>query len=105
MPSRKEGFGLVAAEAVAAGVPVLVSDRSGFGELVIEVLGAAEAGNHVVPTTGNIAKDETVWAKAIEFVLRDRTAAFARAAKLRAALSKQLSWEAAADAVLSGVTS
>lgn len=32
MPSRTEGFGLTALEALSAGLPILVSDNSGFGK-------------------------------------------------------------------------
>lgn len=39
MPSRSEGFGLVACEAVAVGTPVLVSAQSGAAELLWEHLG------------------------------------------------------------------
>jgi glycosyltransferase involved in cell wall biosynthesis len=38
MPSRHEGFGLVALEAISAGVPVLVSKESGLGRMLIECL-------------------------------------------------------------------
>jgi glycosyltransferase involved in cell wall biosynthesis len=38
MPSRTEGFGLVGLEAIAAGVPVLVSSESGLGDLLREIL-------------------------------------------------------------------
>ena len=37
MPSRTEGFGLTALEAISAGLPVLVSASSGFGEAMKEV--------------------------------------------------------------------
>ena len=37
MPSRTEGFGLAALEAMSAGLPVLVSANSGFGEALEEV--------------------------------------------------------------------
>ena len=37
MPSRTDGFGLVALEAMSAGLPFLVSANSGFGEALEEV--------------------------------------------------------------------
>ena len=37
MPSRTEGFGLAALEALSAGLPILVSDNSGFGEALSDV--------------------------------------------------------------------
>ena len=37
MPSRTEGFGLAALEALSAGLPVLVSGNSGFGEALRKV--------------------------------------------------------------------
>ena len=37
MPPRTEGFGLVALEAMSAGLPVLASANSGFGEVMQEV--------------------------------------------------------------------
>jgi len=36
MPSRTEGFGLTALEALSAGLPILVSDNSGFGQALQE---------------------------------------------------------------------
>ena len=39
MPSRTEGFGLVALEAISAGVPVLVSSESGIAKALLEVEG------------------------------------------------------------------
>ena len=38
MPSRSEGFGLTGLEALSAGLPVLVSCNSGFGEALRSVL-------------------------------------------------------------------
>ena len=37
MPSRTEGFGLTGLEALSAGLPVLVSKNSGFGEALCKV--------------------------------------------------------------------
>ena len=37
MPSRTEGFGLAALEALSAGLPILISGNSGFGKALAEV--------------------------------------------------------------------
>lgn len=92
MPSRVEGFGLVALEAIAAGRPVLVSSRSGFGELLCEKLGR-KAANFVVPTTGSLTTDVTEWRRSLEMTLRDRNAAFRRVLNTRTELSQNLSWD------------
>jgi glycosyltransferase involved in cell wall biosynthesis len=49
LPSRNESFGMVVAEALAAGLPVVVSDRVGAAELIAEgkngwVVPAGDAG-------------------------------------------------------------
>ena len=101
MPSRAEGFGLVASEALGFGIPILVSDRSGFGELLSERLPHPKAVQYVVRTTGDLRTDALEWSRALEAVLRDREAAFRRARELRNELSCTLSWDAAASALLS----
>jgi glycosyltransferase involved in cell wall biosynthesis len=101
MPSRAEGFGLVASEALGFGIPILVSDRSGFGELLSERLPQSKAVQYVVRTTGDLRTDALEWSRALEAVLRDRKAAFRRAQELRNELSCTLSWDAAASALLS----
>ena len=58
MPSRTEGFGLVALEAISAGVPVLVSSESGIAKALEQV----EGGKAVVV---NSDKPE-VWAERIK---------------------------------------
>ncbi|GAA1581262.1 TIR domain-containing protein [Streptomyces globosus] len=99
LPSRREGFGLSAVEAIAAGTPVLVSDASGLGLLLRETLGVAEAERYVVETRGD-DQDAERWSHAVEFLLRDRSAAFARAAELREHLAARFSWSRAAAALL-----
>jgi glycosyltransferase involved in cell wall biosynthesis len=95
MPSLVEGFGLVGLEAIAAGTPILVSDRSGLGELLREHLDTAEAASFVVRVEASPDTDKEEWSRAIEAVLRDRQAAFARAEELRAKLAAKLTWDRA----------
>ncbi|MEU3143351.1 MULTISPECIES: TIR domain-containing protein [unclassified Streptomyces] len=99
LPSRSEGFGLSAAEAIAAGTPVLVSDASGIGLLLRETLGREEAAHHVVETRGG-EQDAERWSQAVERVLGDRRAAFHRAARLREQLAESHTWQAAAASLL-----
>ena len=60
LPSQTEGFGLAALEALSAGLPVLVSGNSGFGEALKEV----QYGSGCVVESD----DPKVWAKAIKAV-------------------------------------
>jgi glycosyltransferase involved in cell wall biosynthesis len=100
MPSRAEGFGLVAAEALAMGTPILVSNRSGFGELLENQLEPSRAVQYVVRTTGDLHTDAIEWSRALEAILRDREAAFRRTRELHGNLSRQLSWDVATTALL-----
>jgi len=93
MPSRKEGFGLVGLEAIAAGRPVLISKQSGLGLLLTERLEEADVANIVVEVTGDRMIDAAVWADELRRTLRDREAAFARAHRIRDLLSAPLSWD------------
>ncbi|MFF4659196.1 TIR domain-containing protein [Streptomyces sp. NPDC001381] len=99
LPSRSEGFGLSAVEAIAAGTPVLVSDASGLGLLLRETLGAREAADHVVETRDN-EEDVERWSLAVEHVLASREKAFGRAARLRDQLRSRYTWRGAAAALL-----
>ena len=57
MPSRSEGFGLTALEAVSAGLPILVSGNSGLGKALSEVKFGSSC---VVPS-----EDAEKWAQEI----------------------------------------
>ncbi|MEU4517815.1 glycosyltransferase [Amycolatopsis sp. NPDC024027] len=99
MPSRSEGFGLVGAEAIVAGVPVLVSADSGLGYL-LKRLAPDLTHDSIVPMTGVKSKDNGFWAERITAVLMDVPGAFAKAAEIRKYLAAQRTWAKAADYVL-----
>ena len=86
LPSRTEGFGLVALEAISAGVPVLVSGESGIAEALREV----EGGNTVI-----VESDEDVdeWAqRIIETSAESAKEREANAKRLRENYRKVYSW-------------
>ena len=58
LPSRTEGFGLVALEAISAGIPVLVADESGIAEALHDV----EGGESVLVESN----DKEEWARRIQ---------------------------------------
>ncbi len=102
MPSISEGFGLSAFEAVAAGVPVLVSYESGLAEYILTAGANGDIDRaisdgcvaNVVGENGSIADE---WADKINRLLSDRPKAFERARALRMALAPLLSWSRAAE--------
>lgn len=101
MPSRREGFGLVALEALQAGIPVLVSNKSGFSQLLREKIEDPEIlQNFIVTTVDDVNQSAEYWCKAIEFILRDRKAAFSRAAELNRILSSN-TWQSSSEALIS----
>ncbi|MDO9337553.1 MAG: glycosyltransferase [Caulobacter sp.] len=100
MPSRSEGFGLVGLEAIVAGVPVLISEASGLGEMLHETLGRERAQRFVVPVTRDGEADVDAWARAIEMILYEIDAAFRRAALLREQLARIKTWQTAVDQLL-----
>ena len=86
MPSKKEGFGLVGLEAIACGVPTLISAQSGLAETVMRY--APQFANEwILPVTGEVI---TKWAERIELLLTGREGALARAAILRKHLTRNL---------------
>jgi glycosyltransferase involved in cell wall biosynthesis len=102
MPSRVEGFGLVGLEAIALGVPVLVSEKSGLAETLNSL--CKEHGRHsIVAVTNNLEADALEWSRQIEFVLQDRDAAFTRAWRLRELLMPHMGWQHAVRALCHGI--
>ena len=86
MPSRTEGFGLAALEALSAGLPVLVSANSGIGKVLRNV----PTGSCYVVNSEKPKK----WAKAIRTICsKDREVRLKEAIFLRQSYAKTYQWE------------
>ena len=86
MPSRTEGFGLTALEALSAGLPVLVSRNSGLGQALKEV----PFGKTIVIDS----EDPTEWAKKIKAVRSERREVrLEEAIALREKYAERYPWE------------
>jgi glycosyltransferase involved in cell wall biosynthesis len=102
MPSRVEGFGLVALEAMAAGTPVLMSGSSGVAESLREVLGRS-AEPMIVEMSDDEETDVRRWSDAIAKVTSDLDAAFAYAEEVRTRLVGRLDWHDTARTLAAAV--
>ena len=90
MPSRTEGFGLAALEALSAGLPVLVSGNSGLGEALKEV----PYGSSCVVES----EDPKDWANAIKAVRRkDREMRLKESEIVRVYYALKYSWKKECD--------
>ena len=86
MPSRTEGFGLAALEALSAGLPVLVSGNSGIGKALKKV----PYGSNCVVNN----EDPVKWAEAIKAVCRkEREARLLEAILVRQNYAATYQWE------------
>ena len=85
MPSRTEGFGLTGLEAMSAGLPVLVSRKSGFGEALCKV----PFGSLFVIDS----EDPTNWTEAIRRIwAKDRKSRLEEVETLRDSYDKKYNW-------------
>ena len=84
MPSRTEGFGLAGLEALSAGLPVLVSKNSGFGEALTKLpFGSLSViDSEDIPTYEAITN---IWGK-------DRRSRLEEAEALRDSYGKKYRW-------------
>ena len=90
LPSKAEGFGLSALEAISAGLPVLVSGNSGIAEALKEVSNGSQC---IVDS-----EDPADWARAIKAVRnKKRNVRLAEAKILRGNYLQQFSWEEPCD--------
>nr|WP_282980821.1 glycosyltransferase [Burkholderia vietnamiensis] len=94
MPSVKEGFGLVAWEALSLGIPVLVSKSSGFYELMQELNLADSVVS--VDMKGIAALDEKIIASELQLCLSGYSGLKERAETAAQALQRH-TWNSAAE--------
>ena len=92
MPSKSEGFGLVALEALSAGLPILVGSRSGFAKALDNVL----HGNACIVNSDDPAE----WAKAIEAVRLRHGMRLQETKSLRASYGEMYSWKEQCEALV-----
>ena len=81
LPSYSEGFSCAVVEALAAGVPVVISERCNFGEV-------AEVGAGFV-----VARDSDAFAKAMLDILSDDELAAKMASRARALIEDEYHWD------------
>ena len=94
LPSRSDGFGLTALEALSAGLPVLVSRNTGFGEALSKI----PFGSFYVIDS----EDPSVWASAIEQVWKkDRATRLQETDFLRTWYGKKYNWESQCNDLVS----
>lgn len=100
MPSREEGFGLVACEAISFGAPIVVSANSGMAELILET--AHQTGQNfsscVVDMSGEAKEIAGRFADATLPLLVEGAADEFLYPRLRGYLSSVCSWDIAARA-------
>ena len=92
MPSKSEGFGLVALEALSAGLPILVGSKSGFAKALENVL----HGNACIVNSDDPAE----WAKAIEAVRIRHGMRLQEIKSLRASYEEMYSWKKQCEALV-----
>ena len=92
MPSKSEGFGLVALEALSAGLPILVGSRSGFAKALENVpIGFSCIVN---------SDDPAEWAKAIEVVRIRHRMRLQEIKSVRVSYGEMYSWKEQCEALV-----
>ena len=92
LPSKSEGFGLVALEALSAGLPILVGCRSGFAKALESVL----HGHSCIVNSDDPAE----WAKATEAVRIRHGMRLQEIKSLRASYGEMYSWTKQCEALV-----
>ena len=93
MPSRTDGFGLTGLEALSAGLPVIISKNSGFGE----ALGSALCGSLFVVDS----EDPSAWTAAIKGIWnKDRKSQLDEVKVVQDSYGKRYSWSKQCDGLI-----
>jgi len=105
MPSRHEGFGLAALEAISAGVPVLITEESGLAKTIanLDVDGDRRRPREILTVSGDSSDVAEIWSEEISRILKDPQTAYGRASSLRTTLAGSLSWSSAARNLLAAL--
>lgn len=105
MPSREEGFGLVACEALSYGVPTLVSGNSGVAEVIRSVTEAhhMDVSRCVLPMDGDPKKIGERFARAALWILVNESKATSLCNMLSERLLQSSSWESGAEQLLEAI--
>ena len=98
IPSPSDGFGIVALEAIASKVPILIISSSGLAEFLQREFGGQFL-KLLCPTKGDPDCEEA-WTSAIDDVLDDREGAFHLAEALWDKWNSIFTWDSAANRLL-----
>ncbi|XP_078620257.1 uncharacterized protein LOC144887132 [Branchiostoma floridae x Branchiostoma japonicum] len=107
MPSRAEPFGLIGLEAIAAGIPVLISDKSGLADMIKDLIKEKKCHpdmrHRIVETSvreSDQGQDAREWAKKIADTLEYSEAEFEKAAEFKKRLLETRYWEESHQSLL-----
>lgn len=100
MPSRAEGFGLAALEAIGLGTPVLISSRSGLAQMLRDNC-PEFAEPMIVPVVDDLEQDIRTWRNAVERKMDNLTGAFDYAREMQRRLAVRFRWSATVSTLVS----
>ena len=98
VPSPSDGFGMVALEAIAAKVPILISSASGIATFLQREFGGQFL--KLLCPTGDDTDNEEAWTNAVDGVLDDREDAFFMAENLWDEWNSIYTWDSVSDKLL-----
>ncbi|CAH1266867.1 Hypp3606 [Branchiostoma lanceolatum] len=100
MPSRAEPFGMIGLEAIAAGIPVLISDKSGLADMIKDLIKKKKCPSdmryRIVETSvreSDLAENAREWAKKITDTLEYSESEFEKAVEFKKELLESKYWE------------